>query len=184
MTARLPRREVFIFAWPKFEGCVLWLFQLWHTSWSTMGVIWLLTFNVPSPHWVRVWITTPTRQPTPFLIHLEKLFPPNFYFFPSNLFSQLSEMCVLCWLCRCFQKEREQERETENEGKKERKNVFDNYSFVNAEALLLLHNNSAVMESDCVHECVCVCKLCWSGTQKSTQVELRWASAIQIRRLK
>lgn len=34
--------------------------------------------------------------------------------------------------------------------------MFDNYSFVNAEALLLLHNNSAVMESDCVHECVCV----------------------------
>lgn len=51
---------------------------------------------------------------------------------------------------------REQERETGNEGKKERKNVFDNYSFVSAEALLLFHNNSAVMESDCVHERVCV----------------------------
>jgi len=62
--------------------------------------------------------------------------------------------------------------------------VFDNYSFVNAEALLLFHNNSAVMESNCVHEHLCVCKLCWSGTQKSAQVELRWASAIQIRRQK
>lgn len=53
-------------------------------------------------------------------------------------------------------RERGQEKERENEDKKERKNVFDNYSFVNAEALLLFHNNSAVMERDCVHERVCV----------------------------
>lgn len=61
--------------------------------------------------------------------------------------------------------------------------MFDNYSFVNAEALLLFHNNSAVMESDCVHERVCVSS---AGAErgKSAQVELRWASAIQIHRLK
>lgn len=65
-------------------------------------------------------------------------------------------MCTLLTLLLLSEREKEGRKKKENEDKKERKNVFDNYSFVNAEALLLFHNNSAVMERDCVHERVCV----------------------------
>lgn len=100
-------------------------------------------------------------------------------FFLQSVFTAVWNVCTVLTLPLLSERERESWRKNERmRTKKERKNVFDNYSFVNAEALLLFHNNSAVMESNCVHERVCVSS---AGAERRKVLRSNWGGPAQYK---